>query len=695
MLAIHNFITTFVIASTFLFGLGFVMSPLPAEAQTGSVNEQELRTELMSRITALLSTVSSSITPPVLTRTLSLGSQGEDVSDLQRFLTKTGDYTYGEVTGYFGAATEAAVQRYQARNNILSSGTPDTTGYGAVGPNTRTHIMANQSGAVLSHIGMVNGVSDDNLFGDDDNTVPPPSAKGTSTVAVSGPVTVAATNKIPCSAGTTTCVTAGRRIDAQYPTLSQGSNRYWFVVNSGHMWKMRGSLSDLFTSVVWSKKTADVFGEKEVTDPAAVRDKKWIVNTYETGTAGEVLGFVHIEREDASPGADGWGRVGLARSTNYGDTFKYLGHIAIPFNDPEHINVSGVPYFVKDGYFYAYYLDRCYPVGGKGVRPNVAVIRAKVSDVVAAARKGEVSLWKKYYDGGWTESSIGGKCTELWQAKDGIIHSDAVYSTHTNKAYMVRQRTKNESTGQSAWLSLFESTDGIKWTLTKEIVPPTMNVEFGYAYQVLLGEKGENKGVVGSRFYIYSDKDAAAGPMKLEHGSIVRWLVDLDPSTTPPQPSVTHTFSKEFSSTQGKNNWRYQYYVGGQHTDMTWDTTNNRWKGDETFTLISKGQFHPGSKSNASLTWTAPKNGVIKITGNAKDLNKVANCGDGAAAAIHKNSTSAWYAEIANGDYSGVNPNKTLNVVAGDQIHFIVTRGTASSNNQCDTVGWDPTITYQ
>lgn len=685
----HIFITPVVIASAFLFSICFALLPHYAQAQT---DEQALRMELMSRVTSLLSTLSSNITPPVIMRTLSLDSEGEDVTALQRFLTLTGDYTYGEITGYFGAATEAAVQRYQSRNNIISSGTPGTTGYGAVGPNTRSHIMAYRA----PHIGMVNGVADEN----EEETALPTSSIGTSTVTVTGPVTVATTNKIPCSNGSTGCVAAGRRIDAQFPTITQGSNRYWFVVNSGHMWKMRGSLSDLFTSVVWMKKTADVFGEKEVTDPAVVRDKKWIVNTYETGVAGEVLGFMHIEREDGTAGANGWGRVALAISTNYGDTFKYLGYIAIPFNDPEHINVSGVPYFVKDGYFYAYYIDRCVVSGRekeadltKYVRPNVAVIRAKVSDVVAAARKGQVSPWKKYFDGGWTESALGGKCTELWQAKDGVIHSDAVYSTHTKKAYMVRQRTKSEEAGQPAWLSLVESTDGINWTLTKEIVPPTMNVDFGYAYQVLVGDKGENKGTVGSRFYIYSDKDAAAGPMRLEKGSIVRWLVDLDPSV--PSPAEVHTYSKEFSSTQGKNNWRYQYYAGGKHTDMTWDAAKNRWKGDEATTLIMKGQFHPGAKSNASLAWIAPKDGTIKITGAATDLNKTPSCGDGAAAAIHKNSTPSWYQEIANGDYTGVSPDKTISVVKGDQIHFIITKGAASGNNQCDTVSWDPTITYQ
>ncbi|MEK7509777.1 MAG: peptidoglycan-binding protein, partial [Patescibacteria group bacterium] len=85
-------------------------------------------------------TVSYNGTCPIIKRLLTLGAKGEDVSALQRYLTETGDYTYGQTTGYFGPVTQAAVQRYQARNGIVSSGTPDSTGYGAVGPRTRAAI---------------------------------------------------------------------------------------------------------------------------------------------------------------------------------------------------------------------------------------------------------------------------------------------------------------------------------------------------------------------------------------------------------------------------------------------------------------------------------------------------------------------------------------------------------------------------
>ena len=71
-----------------------------------------------------------------LARNLSRGMSGEDVTGLQTFLKKTGDFA--EVpTGFFGAVTEEAVKKWQARTRIVSDGTPATTGFGAVGPKTR------------------------------------------------------------------------------------------------------------------------------------------------------------------------------------------------------------------------------------------------------------------------------------------------------------------------------------------------------------------------------------------------------------------------------------------------------------------------------------------------------------------------------------------------------------------------------
>lgn len=74
----------------------------------------------------------------VLPGNIGFGASGEDVSRLQAFLSKDSSiYPQGLVTGYYGQATEDAVQRWQAAHNVVASGTPMTTGFGVIGPMTR------------------------------------------------------------------------------------------------------------------------------------------------------------------------------------------------------------------------------------------------------------------------------------------------------------------------------------------------------------------------------------------------------------------------------------------------------------------------------------------------------------------------------------------------------------------------------
>jgi len=99
-----------------------------------------------SSVFAQTTNAAASNTCPNLYRTLSRGSRGSDVTSLQRFFIAQGLLNSNSATGYFGPATEAAVQKWQARNAIVSSGTPATTGYGAIGPRTRARLASLCSG---------------------------------------------------------------------------------------------------------------------------------------------------------------------------------------------------------------------------------------------------------------------------------------------------------------------------------------------------------------------------------------------------------------------------------------------------------------------------------------------------------------------------------------------------------------------
>jgi len=52
----------------------------------------------------------------------------------------------GEATGYYGAITQKAVETFQTKYNLISSGSPSTTGYGLAGPGTRAKLNSLYAG---------------------------------------------------------------------------------------------------------------------------------------------------------------------------------------------------------------------------------------------------------------------------------------------------------------------------------------------------------------------------------------------------------------------------------------------------------------------------------------------------------------------------------------------------------------------
>jgi len=90
---------------------------------------------------------------PLIGRSLRKGVSGDDVRRLQQFLARDPSiYPEAIASGYYGALTEKAVQRWQVKYNIVSSGSPSTTGYGVVGPRTAAAI------ALLCTTGSYGGV---------------------------------------------------------------------------------------------------------------------------------------------------------------------------------------------------------------------------------------------------------------------------------------------------------------------------------------------------------------------------------------------------------------------------------------------------------------------------------------------------------------------------------------------------------
>lgn len=127
---------------------------LRAQAEALLLKVQQLQAQLGASggAVAPMVTVDSSSCPNI-GRSLKKGSTGDDVTRLQQFLSRdSAIYPEALATGYYGSLTEAAVKRWQAKYNVVSSGTPESTGYGVVGPRTAAAI------AILCSTGSYNGI---------------------------------------------------------------------------------------------------------------------------------------------------------------------------------------------------------------------------------------------------------------------------------------------------------------------------------------------------------------------------------------------------------------------------------------------------------------------------------------------------------------------------------------------------------
>jgi len=142
----------------FAAGALAVLLPLTASALTTDELKQQIA-DLLVQLAALqeqikaLSAASPAGPAPAAqaasracsapSRTLGFGARGSDVAALQRFLVSQGFFDADSATGYFGPATEAAVQKWQTKNGIVSSGDARSTGWGVIGARTRA-AMRNQ-----------------------------------------------------------------------------------------------------------------------------------------------------------------------------------------------------------------------------------------------------------------------------------------------------------------------------------------------------------------------------------------------------------------------------------------------------------------------------------------------------------------------------------------------------------------------
>jgi peptidoglycan hydrolase-like protein with peptidoglycan-binding domain len=101
---------------------------------------------------------SGGVVSAVFTKNLGPGVTSSDVKRLQQLLNtdpdtmiaESGAGSPGRESGFYGALTVTAVQKFQSKYGLVSEGTPSTTGYGALGPKTRAAVEMYLGGAEVS-----------------------------------------------------------------------------------------------------------------------------------------------------------------------------------------------------------------------------------------------------------------------------------------------------------------------------------------------------------------------------------------------------------------------------------------------------------------------------------------------------------------------------------------------------------------
>lgn len=143
-----------------LVAAGFIPQDKVAAAKSAVKNSNTSTTKTQTTQTPFVygnkSTSSSSCLK--ISTDLFVGATGSVVTSLQNFLKSQGHFTES-ATGYYGALTQAAVEKFQKAQGIVLNGTPETTGLGKVGPTTRSVIEK------ISCVGSSSTSTANNFFG--------------------------------------------------------------------------------------------------------------------------------------------------------------------------------------------------------------------------------------------------------------------------------------------------------------------------------------------------------------------------------------------------------------------------------------------------------------------------------------------------------------------------------------------------
>lgn len=241
---------------------------------------------------------------------------------------------------------------------------------------------------------------------------------------------------------------------------------------------------------------------------------------YRDPATGTMVMITHTER-GVSGGV--WSSLAMARSTDGGSTWTDLGEIITPRlpitsvpSVAQSVDVGGGSYVVVGDYFYVYFADRL----DGNVSTLLSVARAKVSDVIAAARRSTPTkvAWSKYYNGSWTQPGLGGLSSPLENAN----RTSADFPTVSYNSYLKKYIMIVSADWPKTNLHMLESTDGLNWGNRR-----ILESESGESYYSTIVGTGTNPSITDKQFYVYYTYSALGGEQRWTDAVLARRLITL------------------------------------------------------------------------------------------------------------------------------------------------------------------------
>lgn len=225
-----------------------------------------------------------------------------------------------------------------------------------------------------------------------------------------------------------------------------------------------------------------------------------------------LLLFYHAERHPRGI-KKFYSTLGITYSRDLGHHFFDLGEFILPYitlkeASGKQIEVSGGAVVPHHKYLYVYYTDHA-KTGERGL----AVARAESADVIISAQQGNLSEWKKYYNGHFSEPGLGGNFTPLLQSQE-LTWPHIIYNSYLKKFILIYTTAKK--------LFLRFSLDGLVWENPTIVVAGSKNSKEEFFYPTLISPKNDPVFIAGKELWIYYTHSKIGGWHRWEDAQWVR-----------------------------------------------------------------------------------------------------------------------------------------------------------------------------